>query len=386
MMSDVSTTSVFMDAGRKRSLRPVAAALDPVLNDAILVFGLPRSGTSWLGKIFDSQPDTLYRHEPDTAVKADAIPLTPTVDELDSYGTALVEYLNEMVDVRSTKVSAKLPVFPKSYLGPLRYQARQTAIWAAKIGSRLFGELSIPDLMTGREKRDVRLVWKSIESLGRLGMLSRLSRDFRIIHIIRHPCGFIASTLRGEAGSKFVSATPAAENRRVFEMLLSTEPARARGLTIGKLADLRPEERLAWRWLLFNEKAMLDAETADNCLTLRYEDLCADPMTEARRLFAFAGLDWAAQTESFVSRTVSRDDTAYYSLYKNPLRTANRWRDDMARDDIERVRAIVAESRPGLLYAQDFAFPGDSAAIPQGLNRLPSSQNNEPPGNALRSA
>jgi hypothetical protein len=29
-----------------------------------LVFGLPRSRTTWLGKIFDSQPDTLYRHEP----------------------------------------------------------------------------------------------------------------------------------------------------------------------------------------------------------------------------------------------------------------------------------------------------------------------------------
>jgi hypothetical protein len=32
----------------------------------ILVFGLPRSGTTWLGKIFDSHPETLYRHEPDS--------------------------------------------------------------------------------------------------------------------------------------------------------------------------------------------------------------------------------------------------------------------------------------------------------------------------------
>lgn len=29
----------------------------------ILLFGLPRSGTTWLGKLFDSHPDTLYRHE-----------------------------------------------------------------------------------------------------------------------------------------------------------------------------------------------------------------------------------------------------------------------------------------------------------------------------------
>ena len=31
----------------------------------ILLFGMPRSGTTWLGKIFDSHPQVLYRHEPD---------------------------------------------------------------------------------------------------------------------------------------------------------------------------------------------------------------------------------------------------------------------------------------------------------------------------------
>ena len=31
----------------------------------ILLFGAPRSGTSWLGRILDSHPDTLMRHEPD---------------------------------------------------------------------------------------------------------------------------------------------------------------------------------------------------------------------------------------------------------------------------------------------------------------------------------
>jgi hypothetical protein len=34
----------------------------------ILILGLPRSGTSWLGKVFDSHPDVAYLHEPDKHV------------------------------------------------------------------------------------------------------------------------------------------------------------------------------------------------------------------------------------------------------------------------------------------------------------------------------
>jgi Sulfotransferase family len=40
------------------------AAAEP--GGLILVLGAPRSGTTWLGKIFDSHPDVLYRHEPES--------------------------------------------------------------------------------------------------------------------------------------------------------------------------------------------------------------------------------------------------------------------------------------------------------------------------------
>ena len=43
----------------------------------ILAIGMPRSGTTWIGKILDSHPRTLYRHEPDTWRRLDTIPLFP---------------------------------------------------------------------------------------------------------------------------------------------------------------------------------------------------------------------------------------------------------------------------------------------------------------------
>ena len=38
-----------------------------------LLFGMPRPGTPWLGKVFDSQPATLYRHEPDSGGALDGV-------------------------------------------------------------------------------------------------------------------------------------------------------------------------------------------------------------------------------------------------------------------------------------------------------------------------
>ena len=41
----------------------------------LLLFGMPRSGTTWLGKIFDSHPRVLYRHEPDTWQRLTDVPI-----------------------------------------------------------------------------------------------------------------------------------------------------------------------------------------------------------------------------------------------------------------------------------------------------------------------
>ena len=34
------------------------------MKKTIALFGVPRSGTSWLGQIFDSCPDVIYKYQP----------------------------------------------------------------------------------------------------------------------------------------------------------------------------------------------------------------------------------------------------------------------------------------------------------------------------------
>ena len=61
-------------------------------------------------------------------------------------------------------------------------------------------------------------------------------------------------------------------------------------------------------------------------------------------MFDFTGLDWNAQTERFLRQSTASEDASYYSVYKDPLRAAMRWREELAPDAVERIMAVVARS------------------------------------------
>ena len=84
------------------------------------------------------------------------------------------------------------------------------------------------------------------------------------------------------------------------------------------------------------------------------EDLCAEPVTVAKQLFAFANMTWDAQTERYIADSMSSTkDTGYYGLAKDPLRTANKWHDELEPDDIAKITAIARQSRAGRLFVTD---------------------------------
>ena len=318
----------------------------------ILLFGLPRSGTTWVGKILDSHPRTLYRHEPDSWRRIDA-PLAPPLEEIENYASTLVDYAQQVTSLRGLKVSGKLPLFPKDYLTPWGFRTRQLWLLAAKVGARYLPKLedtTIPDMIRLPDQAKVEIIWKSIESAGRLGLFAQLIPNSYGILLIRHPCGYISSMLRGEQGGQFVSNTPASEDYGVLEQLLETAPARRRDLDMPYLRSLTPIERSAWRWTLWNEKVMEDIQSQANCRVVRYEDFCAGPAREARHLFDFCGLNWQLQTEQFLVDSSGKDDSAYYSVYKDSSRASTTWRERLSAENIEKILAITSKSLPGALY------------------------------------
>lgn len=319
------------------------------MSGPILVFGLPRSGTTWLGKIFDSHPETLYRHEPDS-VRRLSMPLFPDVRHSECYAAELEAFVSGLPDMRLPKVVAKGPIFPKRYLSSPALMAYRAGVMLSRLSGQRAQRHNVPFSPTAAGYMKRRVVWKSIESLGRLGVCARTLPTARIIFILRHPGGYVASVQRGEGGSQFSSDTPASEDYGVLMQLLQTQQAKIRGMTLQDLQSMKPDERLAWRWTLISEKAKSDTADADSVLMVRYEDLCSDPVSTVNRMFEFTGLDMRPETLAFIDSTASRGNGSYYSIYRNPATAATRWQTELAPEMIDRVCNVLKKSSLTGLY------------------------------------
>ena len=311
-------------------------------NAPVLLFGMPRSGTTWLGKIFDSHPSTLYRHEPDSVRRISSLPLL--AETFEGFSRAhLRKYCEDIATERHLKVVGKAPVFAKHYMNRGELIRYRFGIGLSRLASKV--GYAIPVFGTpSKTNDDTRIVWKSIESLGRLGLFLDALPDARVIHIVRHPCGYVASVERGERRNKFDGSVATSEDYELMEALLKSSIGRSWGYSIDDIRDMAPEERLAWRWSVFNDKALADSAGNDHVLAFSYESLCDEPIDVARSLIEHAALDWNYQVEEFVVSSTEQVDKGYYSVYKNPADSARSWKRSLDAPKVQRILSLVSRS------------------------------------------
>jgi hypothetical protein len=303
----------------------------PPADTAIFLLGAQRSGTTWLGKIFDSHPDVLYRHEPDHGDTSQA-PLRTLVEN--------------WIANRSQRAAAKRPFFRKSWQSAPAFWARSALATLLAAATRLpaigrtIARLSIPDLGSSPH---MRVAIKSIDWCEGVGAFARVLPDSRTIVILRHPCGQVASVMRGNAGGRFTLREPGTD--MPFDEIPTLRFAAARGVDEAAFQALPEAARYAWAWVMFNETALNALEGLPNAKIVVYEDLCARPAETARDMFSFAGLDWNSQTVEFLERSTNHQGTTgYYAVFKNAIAAAERWRATMPPADQDAVREVVCQS------------------------------------------
>lgn len=324
------------DHARDRSACSPAGITPDALASVILVVGAPRSGTTWLAKIIDSHPDVLYRHEPDETLPGSAS-LT---------GAALPELLADWVADRGARSVTKRPFFPKSWQPAWARRLRTLLAGAVSAASRLpapldrLARMHIPDLM---RRPAPRVAIKSVRWADGAAILARTLPASRTIFILRHPCGQVASVMRGNRQRRFDLKTEGTD--MPFDEAAALPFAAAHGVDHSAFQALPDAAKYAWSWRAFNEPAYAVLAAQPNVHIVLYETLCARPQAQALRILTFAGLHWNAQTEDFVARsTVHQGNAGYYAIFRDAIAAAEAWRKTMPPADQEAVRSVVAAS------------------------------------------
>lgn len=303
--------------------------------------GAGRSGTTWLGKIFDASPAVLYRHEPDNLAKLPFFEGLPSRIEPEDGEPEYRRRFEEGLAASASRHALHFfrpPEFEKEFTRP-RLLGAVNALLRLGRAAGVTPHFGARPWLFRSEPAHVAV--KSVVSNMRLGWLRRNFPGVRVVLIVRHPGGYLSSWKEGAAKhgwrgfgaverlSPTVLPFPFPDHEKYRE-------AFERG------SDF---ERELIYWIVANETPIRQLEGDAGTHVVVYEDLCADPVGVTRELFGFAGIEMTPSVEGFVDASTQRSTDGFHSVFKDPMDSAMKWKRTLDDDEQATVRRYLQESR-----------------------------------------
>lgn len=251
----------------------------------IAIHSVPRSGSTWLGSIFDSHPEVIYKYQPlfSYAFKSALSPHS-TTDEIARFFQQIATRDDDFLDQMEAKKRGVVPQFKKT---------------------------------TPRA-----VVYKEVRYHHLLENLLSKQPELRLITLIRHPLATLYSwwkapkEFRADLGWQFTEEWKWA-------------PKKNQG---------RPEEYNGYeKWkeaaYLFEQ---LQSRWPERCMIVTYAELLHDTETTVRTLFGRCGLDFADQTAAFIAKSKSSAVDDAYGVYKTK-RKDNAWQGQLSQSIVSYV-------------------------------------------------
>jgi hypothetical protein len=231
--------------------------------DKIAIFGAPRSGTSWLGQIFNSHPDVAFRFQP-----------------LFSYG-------------HKGKLSESSPADEiRSFFDDIRHTQDAFALMTSDMQKNypVFEKSAVP----------THIVFKETRYLHIIGNILNKCADVKIIGIVRNPLAVMASWIL--APKEF---DPAWDIHKEWRAAPSKNQDR-----IEEFYGFDKWKETAEAFLRFK------GQFPQQFFEVRYDELNRAPLDATRKIFDFCGLKVCDQVEDFLSASKSRHDFDPYSVFR----------------------------------------------------------------------
>jgi hypothetical protein len=307
----------------------------------VFVAGTGRSGTSWLGKILDSNPLIFYKHEPDNVrlhpwFRGIPSRLEPSL-EFDRYRQPFAQAIIRAFWSHSADFLSR-PDFPKEFLRPHAWGALNFSMrtWR-KVTRGGAPVLRIPRSMFRIDPYTVLLVIKSVVSNLRLTWIHRHFPEIKLVLIVRHPGGYLNSIF---TGARLHGWTDVGTKKRLGSTVLPFPRAEHLQYTDAFENGSDFERELIY-WIVANETPIMELGDSPSLKIVVYEELCARPVEITEDLFRFIGLPVDDCTRQFLRDSTSQERSGYHDVYKNPVRAANKWRTELTGDEKATVQAYL---------------------------------------------
>ena len=250
-----------------------------------MVFSMPRSGSSWLGQIFDSCPYVLYKFQP---------------FGLENYAQSLenIEFINSPKNILESIFNDSEPFINQ----------RCMAEYYKKNKNNYMGFL--------KNNKTTINVCKNVHGIDYVPYFINIE-EVRIIFLIRHPCGYINSLLTSPERSQ-------KDYKDWIEGTFISYDNKVNWFTGAPRYDREYRGFLDWihTTLLFTH---LESNNHDKIRVLKYEDLVESPVDTISSLFKWLGIKLEKQTIDFIETSTSSHDEDPYSVYKNST-VVSKWK------------------------------------------------------------
>lgn len=295
----------------------------------LLVAGVPRSGTTWIGQTLGRTEGSVYVHEPDgdhdpfafrarlghgVAPALDADTVDPDYERLFAGAFAGGRPAGTFRD----KVARRL-------YGGVAIDER----WRAWLGGsvsptlRVVSHLAVPRVS---DPDATNVIVKSVRA--ELAMEWLVARfDPRVLLVERNPLNVLASWIELEYVRDPREAAAVAEHARRSWNVAAPAP---------------DEPRLVHQAFEYGVLACALREAAaahDDWTVVRHEQLCTDPVTEFRALAATLGLGWTDEATAFLTDS-DRDGTGYQTN-RRATEQPDRWRERLDDEQVATIRATL---------------------------------------------
>jgi hypothetical protein len=264
------------------------------------IFGTPRSGTSWLGHIFNSHPDVALRFQPLFSYgHKGSLTTHSSAQEIRRFFEEILHSKDAFATMNS-ETQKNYPVFKKS---------------------------TLPTHIVFKETRYLHVVEN---------ILNQCS-EVKIIGIARNPLAVLASWV----------STPK-EFDPEWDIRSEWRGAPSKNLD-------RPEEFFGFdKWKQSAEAFLrFERQFPQQFFLLRYDELNREPLTATKKIFDSCRLEICGQVEDFLTESKIRHDADPYSVFRANA-SDDRWQGVLPDEIVKQIRLEI-EHTPLDTFLQDGA-------------------------------